>query len=150
MSTHVVTLGAGPPVVAIHGLLLGSVAQWYFTLGPALAARHRVVMYDLPGHGLSSTRPGGYGLATLAADLERLLAELDGPADVVDLVGHSWGALVALTFAQAHPARVRRLVVIDPPLPPGDVAAEPDLDDAALRAVRTPTLIVVGETSACR
>jgi pimeloyl-ACP methyl ester carboxylesterase len=110
--------GEGSPVVLVHGLLLGSLAQWYFTAAPALAPRHRVVLYDLRGHGLSECPRTGYDLATQGDDLDALLAALgvDGP---VDLVGHSFGALVALGHALRHPDRVRRLVLIDAPLPPG-------------------------------
>lgn len=124
---NTVVMGDGPPVVLIHGLLLGSLAQWYFTVAPALAVRHRVLLYDLRGHGLSAAEPSGYDLATLVGDLERVLADNDvsGP---VDLVGHSYGGLIALTFALGHPARVRRLVVIDVPLPPGSSGL---IDDAA-------------------
>jgi pimeloyl-ACP methyl ester carboxylesterase len=37
-------------------------------------------------------------------------------------VGHSWGGTLALRFAIDHPARVRRVVVLDAPLPPFDPA----------------------------
>ena len=117
--TNSAVMGAGPPVVLIHGLLLGSLAQWYFGLGPALAARHTVLMYDLRGHGRSPVTATGYDLDTLAADLDALLAErgIGGP---FDLVGHSYGGLVALRSALRRPEDVRRLVVVDVPLPPGD------------------------------
>ncbi len=112
---HVQELGAGgSPVVMLHGLLIGSLASWYFTAAPALAASHRVRVYDLRGHGRSEQVATGYDTTTLAADLEALTADL--PA--FDLVGHSWGALVALRFAIDHPARVRRLVLVEAPLPP--------------------------------
>lgn len=119
MVTHSAVMGAGPPVVLIHGLLLGSLAQWYFGLGPALAARHTVLMYDLRGHGRSPMETTGYDLETLARDLDALRVErgITGP---VDLVGHSYGGLVALRSALDRPQDVRRLVVVDVPLPPGD------------------------------
>lgn len=114
---HVQALGSGPPVVLLHGLLVGSLAGWYFTAAPVLARRHRVLLYDLRGHGRSERPPSGYGVAAQATDLEALLGALgvDGPAD---LVGHSFGGLVALRFALDHAEAVRRLVVVDAPLPP--------------------------------
>lgn len=115
---HVVALGQGAPVVLIHGLLVGSLAQWYFTLAPALAQTHRVVCYDLRGHGRSTRAPAGYDLATLAQDLGEVVAS-QGLAAPVDLVGHSYGGLIALTYALAHPGAVGRLVLVDVPLPPG-------------------------------
>jgi len=119
VNLHSVVLGEGPPVALIHGLLLGSLAQWYFGLGPALSPSHRVLLYDLRGHGLSEPTPSGYDLGTLADDLTRLLATHALPAPV-DLVGHSYGGLVALRYALRNPGAVRRLVLVDVPLPPGD------------------------------
>lgn len=114
IAMHVQELGEGPPVVMIHGLLIGSLASWYFTAAPVLARDHRVRVYDLRGHGRSERATSGYDTHTLAQDLAALVGDL-GP---VDVVGHSWGALVALRFALEHPARVRRLVVVEAPLPP--------------------------------
>ena len=37
LTFHVQELGAGPDVVMLHGLLIGSLASWYFTAAPALA-----------------------------------------------------------------------------------------------------------------
>jgi pimeloyl-ACP methyl ester carboxylesterase len=114
---HVQDLGVGSPVVMVHGLLIGSLASWYFTAAPLLARSHRVRVYDLRGHGKSAPATTGYDVRTLASDLAVLAAE-----EAVDLVGHSWGALVALRFAIDHPARVRRLVLVEAPVPPSSVA----------------------------
>jgi pimeloyl-ACP methyl ester carboxylesterase len=116
LALHVQELGAeGRPVVMLHGLLIGSLASWYFTTGPVLARTHRVMMFDFRGHGRSERVPNGYDVATLADDLAEVTSEL---LDPFDLVGHSWGGLVALKFATVHPERVRRLVVVEAPLPP--------------------------------
>lgn len=126
---HVVTQGAGPTVVLIHGLFLGSLAQWYFTLGPALAARHEVVMFDLRGHGRSDRAEAGYDLSTLVEDLRAVI----GSRGPVSLVGHSYGGVVALAYARQHP--VERLVIVDAPLPglPRDASlADPDALLAAI------------------
>ncbi|MFO0586966.1 MAG: alpha/beta hydrolase [Polyangiaceae bacterium] len=115
---HVQDLGAGPrpPVVMLHGLLVGSLAAWYFTAAPALAEQRRVRLFDLRGHGRTERVREGYDVATMARDLAELAAPLgDGP---IDLVGHSFGALVALRFALDHKGSVRRLVLVEAPLPP--------------------------------
>ena len=113
---HVQELGEGPAVVMIHGLLVGSLASWYFTAAPDLARAHRVRMYDLRGHGRSGRADTGFDTRTLAGDLDALTADLPAPFDVV---GHSWGGLVALRYALAHPERpVRRLTL---PRAPGVV-----------------------------
>lgn len=117
VSFHTQELGAGsPPLVMLHGLLIGNLASWYFTAAPLLSQSRRVLLYDLRGHGKSQRAPTGYDLATMAGDLEALTEDLgEGP---IDLVGHSYGALVALRFALDHPARVRRLALVEAPLPP--------------------------------
>jgi pimeloyl-ACP methyl ester carboxylesterase len=128
---HVQELGrTGGAVVMVHGLVIGSLASWYFTAAPRLARTHRVRMYDLRGHGKSAAAATGYDTATLAADLAAVTADLAEPFDVV---GHSWGGLVALAFARAHPARVRRLAVVEAPLPPSralELASFVTADDA--------------------
>jgi pimeloyl-ACP methyl ester carboxylesterase len=119
LSWHVQLLGEGPPLAMLHGLLVGSMASWYFGAAPRLARRHRVLLHDLRGHGLSSHAARGYDLATLGDDLDGLLPLAgDGP---VTLVGHSWGALTALRFAIARPGRVRRLILIEAPMPPSNL-----------------------------
>lgn len=113
---HTQVLGVGRPLVMLHGLFVGSLATWYYTAARALARSHRVLLYDLRGHGLSQRVSGGYDLATMTADLACLLKDLDqGP---VSLVGHSYGGLVALRFALDRPERVSRLALVDVPLPP--------------------------------
>ena len=113
--THVQELGAGPAVVMVHGLLIGSLASWYFTAAAHLAQHHRVRVYDLRGHGRSAHAETGYDTRTLAADLDAVTADLAAP---FDLVGHSWGGLVAMRYAMEHPERVRRLAIVEAPLPP--------------------------------
>jgi esterase len=116
---NVQTKGQGQPVVMVHGAFVGSLASWYLTLAPALMRKHRVVLYDLRGHGKSDKPTGGYDAATMAADLDAVAtAEGVGP---FSLVGHSYGALVALRYALDYPEKVTRLSIIDAPLPPGEM-----------------------------
>ncbi len=107
-----------PPssVVMLHGLLVGSLASWYFTAAPALARSRRVFLYDLRGHGKSEKTLSGYSVAAMANDLAALSESFDSNA--MDVVGHSFGALVALRFALNHPSRVRKVVLVEAPLPP--------------------------------
>jgi len=118
LTFHVQQLGQGPPVVMIHGMFLGNLAGWYFSVAPLLAMRHQVLMYDLRGHGRTSKADSGYDLKSQAADLHGVSASLEPP---FDLVGHSYGGLIAMRYAIEHPERVRRLVVIEAPWPPGQI-----------------------------
>lgn len=115
-------LGASPGMprlVMCHGLVFGSIATWYFTAAARLSARFEVVLYDQRGHGRSELAPSGYDLDTLVRDLEGLLESLppSGNAAPVSLVGHSYGALVALNYALRHPRQVAKLALVDAPLP---------------------------------
>lgn len=112
---HFQRMGQGPAVVMIHGLLLGNMASWYFSVASQLAARHEVLLYDLRGHGLSALSPAGYDLETMVDDLEILL-ESQG-LDQIALIGHSYGAMIALQFALRNPDPVSRLVCIEAPMP---------------------------------
>jgi pimeloyl-ACP methyl ester carboxylesterase len=116
VTLHVQELGAGPPVVMLHGLLVGSMATWYFTTAPLLAQTHRVLLYDLRGHGLSERAKSGYDVETMRADLDAVVSGFT--SDPVTLVGHSYGAVVALRFAMARPDRVAKLVLVEAPIPP--------------------------------
>lgn len=136
---HVQRLGSGLPVALVHGLAIGNLATWFFGVAPLLARRRSVLLYDQRGHGLSASAESGYDLATLSADLGSVLAAVEGFDGPVDLVGHSYGGALALRFALDEPGRVRRVVVIDAPLPPFDpaevAAMNEEVDTARLRTV---------------
>jgi len=99
--------GQGPPLVLVHGL--GGAASNWTELTPLLAARHRLLVPDLPGHGGSTALPAVSGLEPFA-DRVALVAELEGmlPAPVV---GHSLGGLVVLRLALRRPDDVQALVL---------------------------------------
>jgi pimeloyl-ACP methyl ester carboxylesterase len=105
------------PAVLIHGLLFGNMATWYTSLAGQLADTHRVVLYDQRGHGDSPVAMTGYDMRTQVEDLQGVLSHHGMGEDAVDVVGHSMGAVIALQFALRHPERVRRLVLVDAPLP---------------------------------
>ena len=100
--------GGDPPVMLLAGLGLDH-ESW---AGPAtaLAHRHRVVGIDLRGTGRSDAPAEGYSLERLAGDVIAVLDRLD-VSDVV-LVGHSFGAQIALLVAATVPARLSRLALV--------------------------------------
>ena len=107
---HVQRLGAGAnkTVVFVHGLVMDNLSSFYFTLANPVAAHAEVILYDLRGHGLSDRPPRGYAVSDFVADLAALL-----PDRPVHVVGNSFGGVVALALAAAHPARVASLALID-------------------------------------
>jgi pimeloyl-ACP methyl ester carboxylesterase len=111
---HYQQVGDGPDVVMVHGIT-GNLAVWHLHLVPALSARLRVLTYDLRGHGHSDTPPTGYSPDAMATDLVDLLDALEIARPVV--VGHSYGADIALYLAANHPDRVSGVVAIESALP---------------------------------
>lgn len=105
------------PVVMLHGLVSGNMATWYSALAIPLSRQHRVVLYDLRGHGDSSVPKRGFDLDSHARDLLAVIDDCLPGGHAVDLVGHSMGALIALRFTLTWPKRVRRLVLVDAPMP---------------------------------
>jgi pimeloyl-ACP methyl ester carboxylesterase len=102
---EVMRAGSGPPVVFVHGSVVGPHRTWRHQL--ELAERWSLIMPFRPGFGASPPLPRG--------DFEAeapLIAELLGPG--AHLVGHSYGAIIALYAAALAPARVRSLTVSEP------------------------------------
>lgn len=100
--------GSGPPVVLIHGVGL-DLGMWD-AQAAALATSHRVLRYDMIGHGGTPARPGRIGLSDFIDQLDGLVREFG--LDRVALVGFSMGALVAQGFTLAQPGRVSRLAIL--------------------------------------
>ena len=114
LKVHYQQVGQGPDVVLVHGIT-GNLAVWHLHLVQALADRYRLLTYDLRGHGLSSAPAHGYSADDMAEDLRLLLDALEIERPVV--VGHSFGADVALYLAAREPGRVSRVVAIEAALP---------------------------------
>lgn len=120
-SVTVGAMGRGPTIVLVHGL--GSDAKHWLPVARDLARDHRVVLVELPGHGLAPmASPFTLEQATLA--LDRAIA--DQGRDPVVLVGHSVGGLVAAAEALRSPSRVRALVLVESALAPQMSKADGD------------------------
>jgi pimeloyl-ACP methyl ester carboxylesterase len=108
--TFVQVAGSGEPIVFIHGALLNS-----FLWRPQLdyfGATNFCVSYDLRGHGRTGpSSEVAYTTSLFARDLRALLDALR--VDQVTLCGLSLGGMVAQTFAEVYPQRVRCLVLCD-------------------------------------
>jgi N-formylmaleamate deformylase len=121
---HVGRLGAGPPVVCLHGI--ADDGTCFEVVARDLARDHEVVLPDARGHGRSAAGPtADHGWSALAADTAGLVTALALTAPV--LLGHSMGALTALLVASRNPDLPRALVLEDPP---PRWLGPPDADDA--------------------
>jgi pimeloyl-ACP methyl ester carboxylesterase len=133
------TRGRGPDVVLIHGAL-GDYRQWE-PFGRAFGRGYRVIAVSRRFHWPNPPPAAGvdYTYEAQSADLDGLLQSLGRPAH---LVGHSYGAGVALLTTLRHPELVRSLILIEPPfgslMPPSapEFASELASRDSMLAAVR--------------
>jgi pimeloyl-ACP methyl ester carboxylesterase len=117
---------AARTIVGIHGLTANH--SCWAPMAGVVAPDYRLVAYDLRGRG-DSDKPGtGYSLETHGRDLAGLLDHLGLRRAV--LMGHSLGATIALRFAVTHPARVRKLVLID-----GGLDVRPEVLDSLAPAI---------------
>jgi alpha-beta hydrolase superfamily lysophospholipase len=110
---HYVIGGHGDPVILLHGWPQ-TWYEWRHVM-PALAKNYTVIVPDLRGLGDSSKPLTGYDGKTTAEDIHQLVSQL-GFRDIF-LVGHDFGVQVAYSYAAAHPNEVRRLVILDVPIP---------------------------------
>jgi pimeloyl-ACP methyl ester carboxylesterase len=105
---HFKSLGEGPSLLILHGLF-GSLDNWQ-THAKILSNYFRVILVDARNHGHSPhTTDHNYEL--LAEDLLGLINDLQ--LDKVTLLGHSMGGKAVMRFAQLHPERVNKLIVVD-------------------------------------
>ncbi|TJZ91213.1 alpha/beta hydrolase [Paracoccus gahaiensis] len=107
---HYVEVGDGPTLVLLHGN--GSMIADFVSSGlVGLAARtHRVIVFDRPGYGHSTRPRGRVWSADAQADLVSAALGQMGVTGAV-VLGHSWGASVAVALALRHPGIVRGLVL---------------------------------------
>jgi pimeloyl-ACP methyl ester carboxylesterase len=106
----------GPPVVLLHGFACS--LRWWDDIVPALARGHRVIRFDLLGHGGAEKPKEGYGMESQARLVAAALDRLGVRRAAV--VGHSMGGSVATALAEQRPRRVRSLVILDSPSKQGD------------------------------
>jgi pimeloyl-ACP methyl ester carboxylesterase len=101
---------AGAPGLLLHHGLASTSHIWDLML-PKLVGRFHVVAYDARGHGLSGKPGAGYGFERVSADALAVIRATRLRRPVV--VGHSWGAMVALQLAAMHPRSVSGAVLLD-------------------------------------
>ncbi|MBX3707744.1 MAG: alpha/beta hydrolase [Pseudomonadales bacterium] len=116
----VLELGAAdaPPLVMLHGMR--DVAASLLPIAEPLAARYRVILPELRGHG-DSDQAGGYTFEQYLFDLHKVMDTLELPD--AHFFGHSLGGQILVRFAAVFPARVRTAILVEglgPPERPGE------------------------------
>ena len=95
--------GEGPPLIFVPGL--DGTGLLFYRQVRLLSHRYRVITYRL--------RDEAPDMATLVADISRHLDRTVPDGSPVVMVGESFGGALAMTFALAHPERVRELVILN-------------------------------------
>jgi pimeloyl-ACP methyl ester carboxylesterase len=104
--------GSGPPLVLVHGGFSDHRTNWEF-VRPLLEKRFTIYAVARRGRGETDATEG-HSLDDEGRDVAALVESIGAP---VFLLGHSYGAQVALAAAAKVPGRARRLVLYEPPWP---------------------------------
>ncbi|MBV9447458.1 MAG: alpha/beta hydrolase [Streptosporangiaceae bacterium] len=129
------TGGTGTPLVMLH--TVRTQAEHFRHLIPLVQDRYTVYALDLPGMGYSQIVPGAsYAEPAMRAAVKNLITQL-GLSDVT-LLGESMGAVLALTTAADLPARVQRVVAVNPYDYAGGIARSSLLARLIVTGVLTP------------
>lgn len=110
VALHYQCFGEGKNLLLIHGLG-ANLAFWFPGIASMLSQHYRVILYDLRGHGKSGMPTSGYTMAHMTRDLHALLEHLG--VERLHVVGHSFGARVAVHYAIVYPHQVATLTVAD-------------------------------------
>ncbi|MBM4184551.1 MAG: alpha/beta fold hydrolase [Gemmatimonadetes bacterium] len=106
-------LGTGEPIIVVHGG--PGMDHAYLQPGlDALGTRNTLVYYDQRGTGRSAA-----SLDSATINVDAFVEDIDGLRQAlgyerVSLLGHSWGALLALEYAARHPEATRALILMNP------------------------------------
>ena len=108
---HYEVHGDGPPLILTHGYSSTS-AMWKEQVD-ALSKRHKLILWDMRGHGGSDYPDDGtlYSEALTVGDIAALLDQVGAKKAIVG--GLSLGGYMSLAFYRAHPERVSALLIID-------------------------------------
>lgn len=111
VALHYLARGKGRPVVLLHGNGVTSIDFLLCGMFQRAAEDHRVIAFDRPGFGYSERPPGRMWTAEAQARLLLAACEKLGIERPI-VVGHSWGASVALAMGLIAPEKVSSLVLM--------------------------------------
>lgn len=109
-------------LLLVHGIVASARIWW--RVGPRLAAAgRRVVAVDLPGHGFTGHWTGRHRFAETAADVAAFIRAAGMERPDLQVVGHSWGAMVTAHLPLVG-LRPDELVLVDPPALPVSIIGQ--------------------------
>ena len=111
---------SGNILIAINGGP-GQSSRYMVSLEQLASAEFAVVTFDQRGTGRSTAPSDGYALLKYVADLEAVREAVG--AEKVNVLGHSWGGIVAMRYTTVHPQRVRSIILMGSG-PPSRLAAQ--------------------------
>ena len=109
-STYWTSFGQGPRRLLLIHCSLAETAIWG-GLAQHMSGAATMTAFDLPGHGRSAGWDGRGEMSAICTDIAADLAARDAPMDVV---GHSFGGVIALRLAMMQPDLVRSFTMIEP------------------------------------
>ena len=133
-SLYVRDIGQGPPIIVLHGGPDFDIA-YLLPEFDRLADSFHLIYYDQRGRGKSAAgvEPQDVSLASEVEDLE--LVRRHFQADPAVVLGHSWGAVLALEYALRHPDHIAGLILMNPaPVSASDVTVLREAQRRALGA----------------
>ena len=149
---------AAPLLLCLHGI--GSCADAFVSQIPAaVAAGRRIVSWDAPGYRHTADPPAEPGLDGWADAAAELIGDLG--ADRADVLGVSWGGVIATRLALRQPDRIRSLILADSSVGAGTRPENADAMRARASALtelgaerfaqeRTPLLVAEGASAELR
>jgi long-chain acyl-CoA synthetase len=124
--------GAEKAIMFVHGYA-GCAETWEYQVNH-FARRYRVIVPDLRGHGQSDAPFTQYIMPELVEDIQTIAETLHLPEQFI-LVGHSFGGSIGVEYANVHPERLEKLILIS-------TAGEYPLPRAMALLSRFPTAVV--------
>ena len=110
MNVHYQRLGKGHPFVLVHGFS-GHTWNWRAWM-KHLSNDFELIVMDLPGFGLTGPHPkGDYSTEMSIRFLDEFLTKIG--VDTFHLAGNSMGGSISWAYTLAHPAKVKKLILID-------------------------------------
>jgi pimeloyl-ACP methyl ester carboxylesterase len=107
---HYEVRGEGPPILVTHGFAASS--HMFEATATAFAGTHRVITWDVRGHGRSDypDEQDQYSVALAVGDMAAILDAVE--VDRAVLLGHSLGGYLSLELQRTHPDRVTALILV--------------------------------------